>query len=725
MNRKQSVARLKLRHFLPALAAVLPLLPAARANAQEYVYYTPVGSCQASCGANLDPGGNFLQAADGTIYGTAAGGANGSGAVFSFKKTSTGLNPLTIIYNFSALQGANQSAPQTNSDGGEPQGLTMGTDGNLYGVTGTGGASGSGTVFSITTAGVLTTLYTFTAFDANGANTDGYDPDTLIEGPDGNFYGTARFGGPGSTGTVFRITPSGSFTVIYSFPPVDVNNSNTNGSQPLGLILGADGNFYAVTLLGGANGVGTIFKISPDGIFTLLHTMTRSTDGAQPDSLMQASDGNFYGTAESGGADGWGTIFQITPSGQFTTLYQFGTISANLALDDFGGASGLFQGPDGNLYGTTPSGYTECGTVFGITPTGHYSILFEFSDGCGPNDSPPVGAHPTSGLILGVDGNVYGLSDVSIDGSDFGGVYQLQFSPTPLLTLTAQPNPVVDGQPVTLSWTSNGGGCFNIDGGALPANGSAILIAATLYDIECLTTLGEGTAYTLVDILPAPPTATIAASPSTLTLGSQTTITWSTSNATSCTAGGSWTGNPHLPSGTQTETPSKTGISTFTLECTGPGGSISASANVTVVAATPPTIAISVSPTTETSGIGAPQLTWSTTSATSCTASGAWSGTQPVNGSTELENLAPGTYTYTLTCTGPAGSATASAQLEVVLASKGSGGGGSLSPLTLGLLTWILVLRTLLPAKRATRSERANSSAKDRGASSSQTLRPQ
>lgn len=599
MNNEKSLSGLKFRQLAWAFSFAVALqLLAASARAQQYAYYVPVGTCLAAC-ANLAPGGQFVQAPDGTFYGTGFIGANGSGAMFSFKPVAGTLAPLTVIYTFSPLQGGGSGAPEINSDGGNPYGLTLGSDGNLYGATSIGGANGSGTIFKVTTAGVLTTIYTFTATSAGGVNADGYSPQgTLVQATDGSFYGTARFGGPAGTGTVFRITPGGSFSVIHSFPPMDANDANTDGAQPeSGLVFGTDGNLYGTASLGGANGVGTIFSLSTGGAFTLLHTLVRATDGANPsESLVQATDGDFYGTAQNGGADGWGTIFRISAAGQFSVLYQFGTISPDFNLDDDGQVNGpLWQGPDGNFYGTTGTGYPGCGTVFGLTPAGSYSILFEFNDGCGPNDRVAIGAptHPTSGLVRGNDGIVYGLSDNSLAGSDSGSVYELQFSSTPLLTLTATPTAAVTGQPITYSWTSDLGGCSNVDGSPLPADGSLVVDAPsyephpyTSFFIQCRTTLGEGTAYTVVDLLPPPPTATLTANPASLTLGTGTTLTWSTTDATSCNATGAWSGGLNVPSGTQTEIPSQAGSYTYTMECSGPGGNVSASASVSVSAAT-------------------------------------------------------------------------------------------------------------------------------------------
>jgi uncharacterized repeat protein (TIGR03803 family) len=190
--------------------------------------------------------------------------------------------------------------------------LIEGTDGNFYGTTTLGGAHGGGTVFKITLAGVETVLYSFGA-----TNTDAFEPRAgLILGSDGNFYGTTYAGGAHQqSGTVFKITPTGAETVLYSF-----GATSTDAALPVaGLIQGTDGNFYGTTSSGGTNGVvaltaGTVFKVTPAGVETVLHSFgTSSTDGAEPEgALIQGADGNLYGTTFLGGANSEGTVFKIT-----------------------------------------------------------------------------------------------------------------------------------------------------------------------------------------------------------------------------------------------------------------------------------------------------------------------------------------------------------------------------------------------------------------------------
>jgi uncharacterized repeat protein (TIGR03803 family) len=317
---------------------------------------------------------------------------------------------------FKALQSFN------STDGANPTaGLIQATNGYLYGTTDTGGPVGGGTVFRIAPSGALTTLYSFCS---QSGCTDGFEPfGALVQATDGNFYGTTEGGGTNGYGTVFKITPSGTLTTLYSFCS---NIGCTDGYYPLAaLVQGSGGNFYGTTWYGGANGEGTVFKITPTGMLTTLYSFcaqSNCTDGAEPHAgLIEGTDGNFYGTTE-GGTSSLGTVFKITPTGTLTTLHSFG-------LTDGGNPyAGLVQGSDGNFYGTTVDGGTGggctygCGTVFKMTPTGTLTTLhsFDFTDGAGP-----------TGLIQATNGNFYGTT--SIDGANSAGTV-FTISPTGTLT---------------------------------------------------------------------------------------------------------------------------------------------------------------------------------------------------------------------------------------------------------------------------------------------------
>jgi uncharacterized repeat protein (TIGR03803 family) len=294
------------------------------------------------------PYGALVQGTDGNFYGTtSAGGAKNCGTVFK-------MTPAGVLTKLASFSGSNGSYPYA--------GLVQGTDGNFYGTTAGGGASGAGTVFKMTPAGVLTTLFSF----YSGA---GEIPlSALVQGTNGSFYGTASAGGAYGYGTVFKITPVSAFTQLFSF------NSGTSSYYPFaGLVQGSDGNFYGTTEFGGAKNAGTVFKMTPAGALTSLTGFNVSNGYISSAGLVQGSDGNFYGTTDGGGAGGGGTVFTMTPAGVLTTLVSFnGTNGINPQ-------GGLVQGNDGNFYGVTEYGGTNrLGTVFQVTTNGTLTTLVSF-----------------------------------------------------------------------------------------------------------------------------------------------------------------------------------------------------------------------------------------------------------------------------------------------------------------------------------------------------------
>src|SRR6267143_2555062 len=270
--------------------------------------------------------------------------------------------------------------------------LIQGTDGNFYGTTSQGGASNAGTVFQLTPAGTLTVLHEFAGGTAGAAPVAG-----LVQAADGNFYGTTSQGGASNAGTVFQLTPAGTLTVLYTF-----TGGTTDGATPnAGLIQATDANFYGTTVNGGAFSTGTVFQLTPAGTLTVLHEFAGGTDGAAPVAgLIQAADGNFYGTTSQGGASNAGTVFQLTPAGTLTVLYAFTGGNTDGATP----YAGLIQATDGNLYGTTVNGGAfSAGTVFQVTPAGVVTVLYAFAGGTD-------GATPYAGLIQATDGNFYGTT---------------------------------------------------------------------------------------------------------------------------------------------------------------------------------------------------------------------------------------------------------------------------------------------------------------------------
>jgi uncharacterized repeat protein (TIGR03803 family) len=378
--------------------------------------FTVLANFVGSNGAN--PYAGLIQATDGNFYGTTAYGGVGSacavgcGTVF---KISPG-GKLTVLHSFDVIDGLEPTTP-----------LVQARNGNFYGTANYGGANGKGTFFKMTPTGEFTTIYNF----ENG----GYSSVALVEGTDGNFYGTTAYGGASSAcesgcGTVFKISREGKLTTLHGF-------DRTDGFYPnAGLVQGTDGNFYGTTLYSGAgsdcytSGCGTVFKITPAGQLTTLHSFD-SIDGSEPDApLVQARNGNFYGTTLGGGANvncvtyvGCGTVFEITPAGKLTTLYSFESTGESQNVLSYFAPAGLVQGTDGNFYGTTYEGGNSsdcfnvvpegsCGTVFKISPEGKLTTLHSFGD--------VDGANPVDGLVQGTDGKFYGTTL-------FGGVYGTVF----------------------------------------------------------------------------------------------------------------------------------------------------------------------------------------------------------------------------------------------------------------------------------------------------------
>ncbi|MGO8671071.1 MAG: choice-of-anchor tandem repeat GloVer-containing protein, partial [Capsulimonadaceae bacterium] len=292
------------------------------------------------------------------------------------------------------------------NDGANPTaGLIQGSDGNFYGTTSYGGSTvNSGVAFKMSPSGAMTILHSFG--DGSVAN-DGAIPAGLIQGSDGNYYGTTSGGGSADVGTVFVMSPSGTVTILHSFGDGTVSN---DGAIPeAGLIQGSDGNFYGTTWFGGSSAYGVAFRMAPSGAMTILHSFgdgSVSNDGGSPRAgLIQGSDGNFYGTTLAGGSAGWGTAFKMTPSGAVTILHSF--LDGSVPNDGQDPNAGLIQGSDSNFYGTTSEGGSaDAGTVFKMTPSGAVTILHSFGDGSVPND----GQSPLAGLIQGSDGNFYGTT---------------------------------------------------------------------------------------------------------------------------------------------------------------------------------------------------------------------------------------------------------------------------------------------------------------------------
>ena len=313
------------------------------------------------------------------------------------------------------FDGTNGSAPYGS--------LVQGTDGNFYGTTYQGGdvtcdaPYGCGTVFKVTPGGILTTLHRF-------ESTDGDNPAAqLLLATDGTLYGTTLRGGAEGDGTVFKVTPGGTLTTLHGF-------NGSDGAMPFGgLVQATDGNFYGTTYQGGnltcnaPYGCGTVFKITPSNTLTTLYSFAGyPNDGAAPAAgLVEATGGNFYGTTEIGGGMNHGTVFRMTRSGGLTMIHSF--CPPPQCAEGSSPESALVQASDGNLYGTTAGGGTGgdlgYGTVFKITSTGTLSTLhsFDITDG----------ALPQAALVEATDANLYGTT-FGFEPNSYGTIFTITSS---------------------------------------------------------------------------------------------------------------------------------------------------------------------------------------------------------------------------------------------------------------------------------------------------------
>jgi uncharacterized repeat protein (TIGR03803 family) len=355
-------------------------------------------------------------------------------------------------------------------DGSEPYvSVVQGSDGNFYGTTFYGGG-GFGTVFRLTASGQEMLLHAF-----QGGTSDGAGPyAALVQGANGSFYGTTTGGGTYNQGTVFEISPDGQETVLWSFTGGTGGVAGSvDGSSPNGLVLASDGNLYGTTTFGGATNNGVVFRITPQGAEQPLYSFQGGPgDGANPQAaLVQGSDGSLYGTTEAGGSNYSGTIFRSTLSGAVTLLHSFG-VTADGSDASFPLAN-LIQASDGNFYGTSLSGGTyNVGAVFRYDPVaGAESVLYSFSGDGGVAGSSD-GANPYAGVIQASDGNLYGA--VNNGGAyNVGTVFRLtlggqettlySFSGDGVSTSNdgANPNAVIQGMDGNLYGTAYLGGSAN------------------------------------------------------------------------------------------------------------------------------------------------------------------------------------------------------------------------------------------------------------------------
>jgi uncharacterized repeat protein (TIGR03803 family) len=337
------------------------------------------------------------------------------------------------------------------------------SDGNFYGTTPYGGTDELGTVFRISPDGTLTNLYSFPS--PGGIYSHSLDPSGLVQGGDGYFYGTTDYGGAGDAGTVFKTSAAGALTTLYSFTNVGFYYDYTSG--PKGLVRGSDGNFYGTTV--GREDAGTVFKISAAGALTRLYSFTGGNDGAYPyAALVQGSNGNFYGTTLTGGTNGgYGTVFKISADGALTTLHSFSG-----RPDGAYPHAKLVQGGDGYFYGVTSgvNPYGEnygSGTVFKMSAAGVLTTLYSFTGG---ND----GAN-ANGLVQGSDGSFYGTAYGGGEGGA-GTVFRLAVVPAaPAFQTVALRNGTL-----SLAWSAEAGGRYQLQYTSELSSGNWTNVGSTL-----------------------------------------------------------------------------------------------------------------------------------------------------------------------------------------------------------------------------------------------------
>ncbi|HEX3651692.1 MAG TPA: choice-of-anchor tandem repeat GloVer-containing protein [Rhizomicrobium sp.] len=377
------------RFFRTALSGSVVALALASGGAQAakfHVLYAFLGN-----GIDgLDPQGNLFRDAAGDIYGaTAYGGASDKGAVFKVLPDGTEV----ILHDFA-----------DTPDGGLPRsGVLPDKAGNFYLTTSLGGRTGAGAVVKLAPDGTESVLYSFL-----GGN-DGNQPvSNLIQDRQGNLYGTTLIGGDldclsVGCGTVFRLAPDGTETVLHAF-------SGADGYYPYApVVMDKAGNLYGTAANGGALGFGVLFKLAPDGTETTLHSFAGGSDGANPTAgPVLDKAGNLYGTTSSGGGSdncsgGCGAVFKLASDGAETVLHSFGGSDGRYP------DANLTFGRDGNLYGTTAyGGRKDMGTVFKITPVGAFTRLHSFSG--------KDGQIPITPLLMDKKGHLFGASYFGGDG---------------------------------------------------------------------------------------------------------------------------------------------------------------------------------------------------------------------------------------------------------------------------------------------------------------------
>jgi uncharacterized repeat protein (TIGR03803 family) len=342
------------------------------------------------------PGSALLKVGS-LLYGTTySGGRYDKGTVFSIAPDGT---KFTVLYSFKAKEDGSVSPPGLTNVGG-----------TMYGTTGSGGANGKGTVFSITPSGTLTTLYSF-----KGGKNDGATPSAALTNFHGTLYGTTAAGGNvggsacSNCGTVFSISTSGQERVRYFF-----GSKKDDGISPRSKLVSLGGKLYGTTSNGGIGGVtgnGTIFSVTAGGKEAVLYRFKGNSDGSCTNCYLTNVDGTLYGTAYNGGKNKLGSVFSITAGGKFKTLY-----SASPTGSAGGNPTAALTNVGGTLYGTMSEGpIGKKGSVFSITTSGALTTLYTFTG--------TDGAKPWSAFVV-VNKTLFGVTYRG-GSKDLGTIYSI------------------------------------------------------------------------------------------------------------------------------------------------------------------------------------------------------------------------------------------------------------------------------------------------------------
>jgi uncharacterized repeat protein (TIGR03803 family) len=381
------------------------------------------------------PYARLVQGKNGALYGTTfLGGTNKGGVIFKVKPDGSGNAPILSF-----------DSDSTNPGGvANPSGLVEGSDGTLYGTTGFGGSSRGGTVFKVNPDGSgYVVLHSFSS-----ALSGPYEPAAALAlGSDGNLYGTTQFGGLAGYGSVFKLSTNGSeYSTLHHF-----GFGNDGRNPQSSLIQGLDGALYGTSALGGASaqggasGFGTVFRLNADGTGeTVLHSfMPSGGDGQCPytSGLVQGTDGALYGTTQQGGStaeggsSGYGTVFKLNPDGKgFILLHNFSASAGDGKYPN----SALVQGTDGALYGTTEYGGNDnVGVVFRLNTNGQdYAVLYHF----GSNAAD--GRYPGASLVQASDGGLFGTTKFG-GAHNLGTVFRLAPAPPIISAITQLPDKTI------------------------------------------------------------------------------------------------------------------------------------------------------------------------------------------------------------------------------------------------------------------------------------------